>query len=402
MISRPRRLPFPPSSVYQPSPLLSYPSPTPTTTPTTPVSSSAVLSNALSQPTSFIPQSGSKKSHARRQTPGHIPRPRNAFILFRCDFVRQKRVPPSVERNTRNLSRIAGSLWHNMTPLQQQPWKVLAEQEKLEHAVLYPDYKYQPRGRSRGARQKDRLEGAEEHRGQSLRRKKITVKVEPDDKHPPLIPHSSMDYSLPYRRSSSCPPPDSAPAAPVVRREDQDVPIELVFETRDDLQRRPSCIMMYHSSSFVYPSFGVPSVPMQHEPEELSYSWPVDPRQFGFVTPPLLLGGMGDHDNGFISSEFADTHSQETWIESESADPYLSTEDAMMQWYQEVKIEQREMLFDGFKKDQQQFDTTLFTNPFASHGSANTSSLSLSPTLPSLSPFEIAPSHGVSRIRQQS
>ncbi|KAK0458264.1 uncharacterized protein EV420DRAFT_1245792, partial [Desarmillaria tabescens] len=64
--------------------------------------------------------------------------------LFRCDFIRQKRVPPSVERNTRNLSRIAGSLWKNMTSLEKQPWKMLAEQEKIEHAVRYPDYKYQP------------------------------------------------------------------------------------------------------------------------------------------------------------------------------------------------------------------------------------------------------------------
>ncbi|KAK0443215.1 hypothetical protein EV421DRAFT_1710295, partial [Armillaria borealis] len=86
-------------------------------------------------------------THAQKQPSGRIRRPRSAFILFRCDFVRQKRVPPSVERNPCNLSRIAASLWRGMTALQQQPWKMLAEQEKMEHAVLYPDYKFQPRRR---------------------------------------------------------------------------------------------------------------------------------------------------------------------------------------------------------------------------------------------------------------
>ncbi|KAJ6558120.1 high mobility group box domain-containing protein, partial [Mycena capillaripes] len=71
-------------------------------------------------------------------------RPRNAFILFRCDYSRQK------ERTTRDLdqndvSRMVGNIWRNMTEEQRAPWTVLAEAEKKKHSALYPGYKYTPR-----------------------------------------------------------------------------------------------------------------------------------------------------------------------------------------------------------------------------------------------------------------
>ncbi|KAG7440356.1 uncharacterized protein BT62DRAFT_997837 [Guyanagaster necrorhizus] len=290
-----------------------------------------------------------------------------------------------------------------MTSPQQQPWNMLTGQEKTEHALLYPDYKHEPRKSPRVARKKAHTMGYAEsgHRGRSSRSRQ-------NGEYPPLAPHSAICHSLPCRRSSSCPPPGSVPAAPpAVHHEDEDdVPIGPVFETRDDLQRRPSRIMTYHSSSSAYPSsFDVSSIPMQLlEPEELSYSWPADPREFQLI-PPSLLCGMADGRNGFISSDFSDVQAKSIWIEPswdytqadtdiswaepESFVPYLSTEDIMSQWYQEVKKEEREILFDDFRKDQQHFDTTLFIYPFASRAFGNASSSSPAP--PSLSPLEIAP-----------
>src|SRR5882672_4482149 len=55
-----------------------------------------------------------KKSHARKQPAWHIPLPRNTFILFRCLFVSQQAVPASVEKDHRNISRIAGKVWKSM------------------------------------------------------------------------------------------------------------------------------------------------------------------------------------------------------------------------------------------------------------------------------------------------
>ncbi|KAK0470776.1 hypothetical protein IW261DRAFT_1515589 [Armillaria novae-zelandiae] len=127
----------------------------------TPSSSTAVLSNGLPQPPSFIEN---KNTHALKQRPERIPpRPRNEFILFRCQFVRQHCVPPSVEKDNRNISRIAGFVWRGMNDSQKLPWKVLAEEEKIEHARLYPDYKFQPKKRSRDARQSVRRGIVDEH-----------------------------------------------------------------------------------------------------------------------------------------------------------------------------------------------------------------------------------------------
>ncbi|KAK0489927.1 hypothetical protein EDD18DRAFT_1015292, partial [Armillaria luteobubalina] len=130
---------------HQPSPLLQHIPSTPTPTLAmalpTPVLSTAVLSNGLPQPPSVIEI---KNTHASKQRPGHIPRPCNAFILFRIEFIRQNSVPQSVEKNNRNLSRIAGHVWRGMAEFQRHPWKALAEEEKIRHARRWPDYKFQP------------------------------------------------------------------------------------------------------------------------------------------------------------------------------------------------------------------------------------------------------------------
>ncbi|TFK70575.1 high mobility group box, partial [Pluteus cervinus] len=71
-----------------------------------------------------------------------VPRPRNAFILFRCDFVRQKKIPEDVEKDHRNISRIVGRIWREMSEEDKFPWVEMAEREKLVHSQTYPGYKY--------------------------------------------------------------------------------------------------------------------------------------------------------------------------------------------------------------------------------------------------------------------
>ncbi|KAF9039071.1 high mobility group box domain-containing protein, partial [Panaeolus papilionaceus] len=73
-----------------------------------------------------------------------IPRPRNPFILFRTNFVRQQRIPNSVESDHRNISRIVGRLWNAMTEEQREPWKVMAVREREEHAKIHPGYRFTP------------------------------------------------------------------------------------------------------------------------------------------------------------------------------------------------------------------------------------------------------------------
>ncbi|KAF8523514.1 high mobility group box domain-containing protein, partial [Hysterangium stoloniferum] len=83
-----------------------------------------------------------KKSHARKQPAGHIPRPRNAFILFRCLFVSQQSVPASIEKDHRNISRIAGRVWKAMSNQEREPWTKAAEIEKNRHEQKWPGYRY--------------------------------------------------------------------------------------------------------------------------------------------------------------------------------------------------------------------------------------------------------------------
>ncbi|KAJ7764836.1 high mobility group box domain-containing protein, partial [Mycena metata] len=67
-----------------------------------------------------------------------IPRPRNAFILFRCDYVRQKQK----DHDQNDISRVVGNMWRNMTDEQRAPWVFMADAEHRKHAVLYPTSKY--------------------------------------------------------------------------------------------------------------------------------------------------------------------------------------------------------------------------------------------------------------------
>jgi hypothetical protein len=68
-------------------------------------------------PPSEAPSTGPTRRRAppgKRRSLGYIPRPPNAFMLFRADFVRQKHVPGSIETNHGSLSKIIGTdLFYN-------------------------------------------------------------------------------------------------------------------------------------------------------------------------------------------------------------------------------------------------------------------------------------------------
>jgi hypothetical protein len=50
-----------------------------------------------------------KSSHAKKRDAGHIPRPPNAFILFRSSFIKSESVPGNIEGNHSTLSKIIGT-----------------------------------------------------------------------------------------------------------------------------------------------------------------------------------------------------------------------------------------------------------------------------------------------------
>jgi HMG (high mobility group) box len=81
------------------------------------------------------------KYHGRGRPEGHIPRPPNASMLFRSDFL--SKFPPSVTQQDK--SRIAGMCWRQLPQAEVTQWTELAKEVKEAHYRKYPDFKYKPR-----------------------------------------------------------------------------------------------------------------------------------------------------------------------------------------------------------------------------------------------------------------
>ncbi|KAL8988538.1 MAG: hypothetical protein Q9177_002406 [Variospora cf. flavescens] len=77
-----------------------------------------------------------------------VPRPRNAFILYR-----QHHQAHVVAQNpglaNPEISKVIGDHWRQSPPEVKVHWKNLAEEEKIRHQRQYPDYRYQPRRNGR-------------------------------------------------------------------------------------------------------------------------------------------------------------------------------------------------------------------------------------------------------------
>lgn len=89
---------------------------------------------------------------SQRRNSSHIPRPRNAFILFRQHF--HYELFPKNEnmlsklgsfKTNSEISREIGHRWRRLSSKEKQHWRDLALLEKERHKLMYPDYKYIPR-----------------------------------------------------------------------------------------------------------------------------------------------------------------------------------------------------------------------------------------------------------------
>lgn len=82
--------------------------------------------------------------------PSWVARPRNAFIIFRCEYARRhSKLGRGVKRGTgpaseKSLSKRAGEAWHQLPREEKKRFKTLADQERSEHARLHPDYRFRP------------------------------------------------------------------------------------------------------------------------------------------------------------------------------------------------------------------------------------------------------------------
>ena len=124
---------------------------------TSPASSTSALSTDGESPADKRAEES-----GRHADPAWVARPRNEFILFRCDYVRKhsregKRIrrPPGAEAE-KTLSKQAAEAWHHLPPEERLYWKERANGERNEHARRYPDYRYRPKKSATGRRRQTR------------------------------------------------------------------------------------------------------------------------------------------------------------------------------------------------------------------------------------------------------
>ncbi|KAJ6524683.1 hypothetical protein DFH09DRAFT_1418309 [Mycena vulgaris] len=91
------------------------------------------------------PSSSTADGPTPTPSPAHIPRPPNAFILFRSSFIRARAVPARVETSHSTLSAIAGLTWAALPPADRGLWHAKAREAREEHQERFPGYAFRPR-----------------------------------------------------------------------------------------------------------------------------------------------------------------------------------------------------------------------------------------------------------------
>lgn len=173
--------------------------------------------------------SGKRQAHGKKKPENHIPRPPNAFILFRSSFINNKHVSADVETNHSTLSKIIGLTWHNLPHEERQIWHTKAKIALEEHRRKYPQYAFRPlhtKGKGGGEKRKVREVGPKDMKrcariaellAQGLKGDELNAAIAEFDRN--HVPEIVTRFEAPitartYRRSSSAPIPDTEHSKP--------------------------------------------------------------------------------------------------------------------------------------------------------------------------------------------
>nr|QIA15779.1 mating type protein MAT1-2 [Venturia carpophila] len=102
------------------------------------------FTTTTSMPTAASPASASSADIRDRKSRAKVPRPANAFILYR-----QHQHPiikaqfPGIVNN--DISKKVAALWKDESEDVKATWKAKADEAKQQHLLQHPDYSYQPR-----------------------------------------------------------------------------------------------------------------------------------------------------------------------------------------------------------------------------------------------------------------
>ncbi|THH30598.1 hypothetical protein EUX98_g3573 [Antrodiella citrinella] len=149
--------------------------------------------------------SGKRNGHSKKKPENHIPRPPNAFILFRSSFIKGQVVSSEVETNHSTLSKIVGLTWAKLPHEEREKWHAMAKIAHEEHKRKYPEYAFRP------------LHSKAELLVEGKKGGELSEAIAEFDKH--HVPQIVTRFEVPitaraYRRSSSAPVPDTEHTKP--------------------------------------------------------------------------------------------------------------------------------------------------------------------------------------------
>ncbi|KAG0699743.1 hypothetical protein DFH29DRAFT_36424 [Suillus ampliporus] len=105
------------------------------------------------------------RGYSRSKDPDHVPRPRNAFMLFRSAFAAAQKIGTNIEHDNRHITRIIAHCWNRLSESEKQVWRNKAATEKAIHAIKYPNYRFHPVVRAKKpTKRKVRRNGMEDKR----------------------------------------------------------------------------------------------------------------------------------------------------------------------------------------------------------------------------------------------
>ncbi|GAA5892585.1 hypothetical protein JCM8208_005856 [Rhodotorula glutinis] len=103
------------------------------------------LARARAHLPAVVPASASNPPSPTRTRSDRPPRPMNAWLLFRTAQLRQMQEDnPGLRKSQGELSKLISEMWKSVSPEVKQGYEDLARQRKVEHARIYPDYRYAP------------------------------------------------------------------------------------------------------------------------------------------------------------------------------------------------------------------------------------------------------------------
>lgn len=162
-----------------------------------------------------------RQPHSKKKPENHIPRPPNAFILFRSSFIKSQHVSTEVETNHSTLSKIIGITWQSLPEQERQIWHQKAKEALEEHKRKFPKYAFRPvqtksKGTASDKRKVREVEPKDIKRCEKIAQllvegkkgSELETAIQEFDKH--HIPEIVTRFETPitartYRRSSSAP-----------------------------------------------------------------------------------------------------------------------------------------------------------------------------------------------------